>query len=235
MNELDFFSQVYPAEAPLTIFDVGAHVGESVASFLTLFPHARVHAFEPAPENFRRLRARFASEPRVSLHPVAMGTVDGRTRLHLSNYDAAHSVLPINSPEMNRWSDATDVAESGVVDVAQRSIDSLLAETGFGLIDVLKLDVQGGELLALQGAWAALAAHRVGCIFAEVEFRPLYIGQPLAWDIHAFLSGLGYQFINFAGPKLTDAGLLSWADAIYVNPAIWTQLAASHSAGKRLH
>jgi FkbM family methyltransferase len=232
MTGLDFFTKVYPATAPLTILDIGSHVGESVSSFLTLFPNAHVHAFEPAPDNFRRLEDTFANQPAVSIHPDAIGAFCGNVQLHLNNYDATHSVLPINPHEINRWADSADVTETNVVTVSQRSIDIFLTEAGLKTVDILKMDVQGGELLALQGAQQTLAAHRVGCIFTEVEFRALYSDQPLAWDIHAFLANLGYQFINFAGPKITDGGLLSWADAIYVNPTIWAQLAEKHSAGK---
>jgi len=232
MTGLEFFSHVYPASAALTVFDIGAHTGESVGSFQSLFPQAQIHAFEPAPDNFLRLRDRFLGQPAIHPHQAAVGAFDGFTKLHLNNYSATHSVLPIDRVEINRWADSADFAETGVLEVEQRSIDRLIADHGLTGIDILKMDVQGGELLVLNGARAALAAHRIGCIFSEVEFRALYTGQPLAWDIHSCLSGLGYQFVNFACPKITDTGLLSWADAIYVNPTIWNQLAQRHSAGK---
>lgn len=234
MNELEFFAQVYPASAPLTVLDVGAHVGNSVAGFLSLFPQAKVHAFEPAPENFRRLQQRFAADPRVTLHAAAVGAADGTARLHLNNYDATHSVLPVDPEVINRWADTADITEVEAITVEQNCIDGLMARAGLATVDILKMDVQGGELLALKGARAALTAQRIGCIFSEVEFRPLYAGQPLAWDIHAELAGLGYQFVNFIGPKVTDTGLLSWADAVYVNRAVWDRLAARHAASVRL-
>lgn len=237
MTGLDFFTKIYNRESPLTVFDVGAHVGQSVASFHALFPKAMIHAFEPAPDNFRRLQEAFPCHPMIRLHPVAMGAKDGHTRLHLNNYDATHSTLPLNPKEINRWADSADVLETATIEVEQRSIDGFLRTKAPEMIDVLKLDVQGGELAVLEGAQNALQAQKIGCIFAEVEFRQLYAGQPLAWDIHAFLAPRGYHFINFICPKTTDAGLLSWADAIYVNTAIWTRLAGSHSAGKmpKLH
>jgi|JI10StandDraft_1071094.scaffolds.fasta_scaffold90130_2 FkbM family methyltransferase len=232
MTGLDFFTRIYPAPTPLTVFDVGAHAGDSVASFRELFPRAKIHAFEPAPENFRRLHARFAASPGINCHPTAVGATTGRVQLHLNNYDATHSVLPLDPVEINRWADSADVTQTGTIEVAQCTIASAAAEHAVAQIDILKMDVQGGEMLVLDGAQSLLATHRIDCIFSEVEFRTLYTGQPLAWDIHRRLAGLGYEFVNFACPKLTDAGCLSWADAIYVSPAIWAKLAARHSAGK---
>lgn len=232
MTGLDFFTRIYDPGSPLLVLDVGAHVGQSVASFLDLFPKAVIHAFEPAPANFSRLRDTFSTNPHVHPHHVAMGAKDGNVTLYLNNYDATHSTLPINPQEINRWADSADIIETAALEVEQRSIDSFVGTAALDKIDILKLDVQGGELAVLQGAQDALKSHRIGCIFTEVEFRQLYAGQPLAWDIHAFLSAHGYHFINFICPKTTDAGLLSWADAIYVNPTIWSQLAHGHSAGK---
>ena len=232
MTGLDFFSKIYDGASPLIVFDVGAHVGHSVASFHALFPNANIHAFEPAPENFRRLQTSFPAQLGIKLHPVAMGAKKGRTQLHLNNYDATHSTLPLNPQEINRWADNSDFAETAAIEVEQLSIDSFLLTAALERIDILKMDVQGGELAVLEGARNTLNGQKIGCIFAEVEFRQLYAGQPLAWDIHAFLAKHGYYFINFICPKTTDAGLLSWADAIYVNNAIWERLAAGHSAGK---
>ena len=43
------------------ILDVGANLGSSVAFYRRLFPNARVIAFEPDPETFRRLSQRHGS------------------------------------------------------------------------------------------------------------------------------------------------------------------------------
>jgi hypothetical protein len=47
------------------------------------------------------------------------------------------------------------------------------------------LDLQGAELRALQGARDILP--RVRILHLEVMFRPMYIGQPLFWELHRFL------------------------------------------------
>lgn len=232
MTGLDFFLRIFDAAAPLKVIDAGAHVGESVQSFLDHFPQARIHAFEPAPDNFSRLRTRFEGHPGVTAVAAAVGPISGRATMHLNNHDATHSLMPIDRSEISRWADTDDIREVGTVSVAQIALDDFLVQEGIRHVDVLKLDLQGGELGALQGARSALVAQRIGCIFAEVEFRSLYQDQPLAWDIHALLAAHGYHFINFISPKVTDAGLLSWADAIYVAESAWSKLRSRHVAGR---
>lgn len=95
-------------------------------------------------------------------------------------------------------------------------------------IDFLKMDVQGGELMVLDGApklaKSALAIH------TEVEFVPLYVDQPLFADVDTRLRSLGFFFHTFkdvagrayrpiktAGRNSTGFNQLLWADAIYVS------------------
>jgi len=89
------------------------------------------------------------------------------------------------------------------------------------------MDVQGGELLVLQGAEKRL--KEVLVIHTEVEFVSLYKDQPLFADIDNFLRARGFAFhkmIDLAGrtfrpliPNNNPNAALSqtlWADAVYV-------------------
>src|SRR5205823_4562581 len=95
------------------------------------------------------------------------------------------------------------------------------------LPDYVKIDVQGAELDVLQGASAALANAVV--LETEVEFVPLYKGQPLVGDVQRFLTGHGFvlhKFIDIGGrsfrplfPGNNPFAAISqvlWADAIFV-------------------
>jgi FkbM family methyltransferase len=62
--------------------------------------------------------------------------------------------------------------------------------------DFLSLDTQGTELEILSGAERTLAAHVLGVVM-EVEFAPLYLGQPLFGEVAAFMAGRGFEFCRF--------------------------------------
>ena len=94
-------------------------------------------------------------------------------------------------------------------------------------IEMIKIDIQGGELMALSNGIERLKSTLV--IQTEVEFLPLYVGQPLFSDVDLFLRGQGFVLHRFfptvsrvIKPMLIDnniyAGLsqLVWADAIFV-------------------
>jgi hypothetical protein len=94
-------------------------------------------------------------------------------------------------------------------------------------IDLLKMDIQGAELMVLRNARKRLKDVLV--IQTEVEFLQMYVDQPLFADIELFLRKKGFVFHRFfplisrtIKPMLVDnniyAGLSQslWADAIFV-------------------
>ena len=92
--------------------------------------------------------------------------------------------------------------------------------------DLIKIDIQGAELMALQNGTETVREALV--IESEVEFVPLYEGQALFCDLQAFLREQGFvfhKFLDMAGrafrpflPPNPHAPLsqLLWADAIFV-------------------
>jgi FkbM family methyltransferase len=233
MSGLEFFHLIYPKHSELTIVDAGAHVGNSVAAFIEMFPSASIHAFEPVPQNFVRLEKRFRGFNNVHCNETALGEFNGELSMLLNTHDATHSVFEPDPTEISLWADG-NVSAQKEIKVSQQTLTALVERANITQIDVLKMDVQGGELAILKGSKNLLNAQSIKCIFAEVEFRALYKDQPLAWDIHAELSSHGYEFVNFLCPKVTKGGVLSWADAVYVCKETWSHIASIQAREKAI-
>lgn len=232
MVGFEYFHKLFDSASNLTVFDVGAHHGDSVNEFLTLFPNAQIFAFEPESANFGILAQKFKISSKISLMNMAVGNKNIKTDFYRNNYSATNSLLPINSVEINRWADSNDFYQEAVLQVDQITIDKFCIDRKIDIINILKLDIQGGELMALEGASEMLSNQSIECLFCEVEFRQLYENQPLIWDISAYLMAKRYHLLNIVNPKVSDMGVLTWADAIFVNDRLWQALASRHSAGK---
>lgn len=97
-------------------------------------------------------------------------------------------------------------------------------------VDLLKVDVQGAEMMVFEGAPQRLKSALI--VDVEVEFIPLYKNQPLFGEIDVFLRGRGFtlhQLHPFSlafkatlakGDGAATSQQSAWADAVYVRNAL---------------
>lgn len=206
----------------LTIVDVGAQVlsfeDHVYAPLLRPeIPH-HVIGFEPLAE---KLEQRSSQEKGrlLTLYPYAIG--DGGTHtLHINNDDATSSLFPLNRPFVDQFEHLNSLHEVEQLTVKTHRLDDVLPDEA---IDFLKLDIQGAELLALQGAERTLS--RTAVVHCEVELSPIYEGQSLLPDIQKHMNERGFSLVDLIIPHryayLNDAGIdsrdrLLWADAVFL-------------------
>ena len=195
------------------VFDVGANVGDVVAQYRALFPSATVHAFEPFPDVYQRLAERFSADPHVRAHQRAVTDTAGTRQLYVNEVHVTNSLLPLN-PASAAWALASDRDLDKTVDVLAVTLDEFCTAERLTGIDLLKLDIQGGEGMALEGAAGLLAQQAVRLIYLEVEFAPLYHGQAYFCDVTSILNRHGYQLFGLYNLMHGERGL-GWGDAIF--------------------
>jgi FkbM family methyltransferase len=210
-------ARLFAGRAVRVVIDAGAFVGDTPLKYLQLFPDAVVHALEPDPENFRQLETFTAAVPNVRRHQTAVGEFDGTAALHRNGYAPTHSLLP--RPASGKRYFPESAGAVGTADVPLVRLDTFCQEQSIEHVDVLKLDVQGGELAALAGAAGLLTAGRIAVICMEVAFVPHYQGAPLMPDIWQLLGGFGYTPYDLHAHLHGTDGQLRYADAIFVSPA----------------
>lgn len=163
---------------------------------------------------------------------TALGAGEDAARLFITRRPTMTSTLRPDPALMSRFLDKEAHTEIiGEQALRLRSLDAVTAEAGW-CPDVLKVDIQGGELAVLRGA-ASCLKQGILLVETEVSFFERYLGQPLFRDIEAFLAGLGFEFIDFHRMKryrhvnasrVTDhalglgqrAGRLAFADAYFL-------------------
>jgi FkbM family methyltransferase len=196
------------------VMDIGANVGDTVQQYRTIFPSATIHAFEPFPEVYRRLVERFAADPVVHPHQAAVADASGTRRFYVNEAHATNSLLPIDRTSGDRAQAGAARGPDTAVDVPAITLDAFCAAEGLTGIDLLKMDIQGGEGMALEGAAGLLARRAVRVIYLEVLFAPLYEGQAYFCDITRILNRHGYRVSGLYNLVHDDRGL-GWGDAIF--------------------
>jgi FkbM family methyltransferase len=203
----------------VVVLDVGVRGG----------PHRRWQALGPALEfigvdadEAECARLSSAAPPRgVRYLPCAVGRSDGlEGTLHITKQPGCSSLLPPNDAFLQPFEYRRAFEVVKTVPVTLTTLDTLCAREGIRP-DVLKLDTQGSELDVLIGAEATLPS--VCVLETEVEFNPVYLGQPLFGDIDAFLRDRGFGLLGLrrdfwrrSATRVSSAGgTLIHGDALY--------------------
>ena len=130
------------------VFDVGAHVGDRVASFRRL--GARVVAVEPQAAMVRALRLLYGRDREVSIETVAVGQKPGRVRMLINADNPTVSTASTAFVEAAHGAPGWDTQRWGeFADVEVKTLDTLIARHGVPAF--IKIDVEGFEAEALSG------------------------------------------------------------------------------------
>jgi FkbM family methyltransferase len=124
-----------------TVLDVGANIGIYTEFLAALVgPSGRVIAFEPEPRNVERLRAATGGRRQVTVVHAGVGPRSGTLRLFVADdLNVDHRTYETDDPDRR------------VIEVPAVALDDYLKNQG-GRVDVVKMDIQGAEIGALQGA-----------------------------------------------------------------------------------
>lgn len=202
-----------------TILDVGANLGQTAAAYRGLFPRAVIHSFEPFEESCAVLRRAVAGDDRVRVHQMAVTDAVGTRRFYTNRLNATNSLLPV-AVESPRHVDASWTETLGAVDVPATTLDRFCADEGIDAVQILKMDIQGGERMALEGAAGLLGSGAVDLIYTEVLFAELYEGQADFAELRLHLARAGYGLYGLYNLTHGRSGRLAWGDAIFISPEV---------------
>lgn len=134
------------------IVDAGANVGLATLYFQQQFPDAVIAAVEPHPGNAGAFRGNTAHLPGVELFEAALHNRSGET---LAVTDEGFG--------SNGFMTRPDGGGQGVAEVPSVSIADIMARMGWKDIDLVKVDIEGGEgvLFEAHCGWMDVTRHIV--------------------------------------------------------------------------
>ena len=179
----------------MTVFDVGAHVGQLTLMFSHLVEgHGCVHAFEAGQEAFNRLTSacQAAGLRNVVLNHLALAEKEGQIRLNIYDDDhlawSTQALRPLENYGIN-------VRPVAIEEPRASTVDLYCEKNNVAKIDLLKIDVEGAELQVLLGARQMLESQRIACIAFEFGQTTFDMGNEPD-QIEAYLTGICYRVRN---------------------------------------
>ncbi|MBI2925402.1 MAG: FkbM family methyltransferase [Verrucomicrobia bacterium] len=222
------------ADLRFKCLDIGARQGIT-RDLLPIASAVDACGFEPDPTECQRLNERAAAEPgpwrSLRFASAALGAERGQRTLHLYRARGGSSLLEADLEIARQFARTENFICDGTVEVQTVPLDEAAREYDLEDAVFLKLDIQGAELEVLRSG-PRLVGESLLALRAEVEFIPVYQGQPVFADVDALLRSAGFVAMGFVemrhwrrttrrritfakGPLPYSRGQLAHADVIY--------------------
>jgi FkbM family methyltransferase len=161
--------------------DVGCHKGEVLEWMIQFAPQGFHEGFEPIPSMAKQLKGKFQNE-KVSIKELALSDNSGQTQFHWVKNAPAYSGI-------KRRAYAMEHPEIEHITVQCARLDDAC---DLPSVDLIKIDVEGGEWLVLQGCQSILKRDHPDVIF-EFGKGASEFYQTTPEMIFDFFDNLGYQ------------------------------------------
>jgi len=100
------------------------------------------------------------------------------------------SVYPPNFNFLNKFADSERFNVEKIIHLNADTLDNQLKKEGIDEVDFIKIDTQGYELSILKGSSNCI--ENIVGLEVEVEFEPLYVGQPLFSEVDNYVKENGF-------------------------------------------
>ncbi len=200
--------------SPVTVFDIGANIGEWSADLLevahNLDVRVSVHAFEPCSGTFDILFERLANSPELTLVNMACSQQAGTGTMHVYG----------NGAGTNSLGEPVDGRIATTEQVQITTVDLYCKTNAISKVDFLKIDAEGHDFQVISGASEMLGRQAIRFLQFEYNFRWIACRSYLR-DAFALLNAKGYRVGKLTGPQIEfypnwHWELENWAEGNYI-------------------
>lgn len=201
------------------LIDVGANRGTFSDHFFHVAGPVNSIFIEPIPDLAKALKVKYKKKNNSTIFQCAISSTTGISNFHVTSNDGqSSSLLSLGKRHLAAAPSAVEVSK---IDVTVETLTNLCGQYEFEHA-FLKIDVQGNELKALEGAAGILS--RVDAIHIEVSIQSLYEGDSIGFQIWEYLDQ--YSFILYGiDPWFRDSkanGELLQADFFFIKKNLRT-------------
>jgi FkbM family methyltransferase len=188
------------------LFIVGAHLGKEVPRLLDTGGVSKIFLFEPNPRVIKSLKVRMLRYRKYTqIIKAAVSNKNGSSIFYETNRDASSSMLKVSELAYKSYK----IKVNDIYKVKTIKLDTFVMQTNHQP-DVLWIDVQGAEMMVLEGAKNIL--RDVELIYLEISiWTPLYENGALMNEIEKLLNLYDFKLSQLGTDLLNGTG-----NAIYI-------------------
>lgn len=196
------------------IIDAGASDGRISKRLLRKFPAADVYAFEPNPLYTETLKQYAKDDSRFHPQFLALSDHEGTAELYVTESPGCTSLFAPAKRLKEISLQGASVKSLEKVELV--TINKWAERNGGPAIQLMKFDIQAGELRALRGAVRVLQSSTL-LVYTEIWFNPVYEDGAIYSEIDLFFREYGFVLYDMFKLKYNPKGLIMWGNAIFLN------------------
>lgn len=168
-----------------SFLDIGANVGVYTLLAASKIRAGYIYSFEALAKNYARLQEniRLNQFTQVKTYEIAVSNQTGTIALNLAEGDSMPFI--------------TSTLTTNTITVATDTLDNLLQNQPITNLTLAKIDIEGAELLALEGATSLLKQQSPRVWILEINETVHHFGHQKQ-DIVNFLHSYGYQLYSYS-------------------------------------
>jgi FkbM family methyltransferase len=182
---LDLIRKFLP-ENPI-VLEAGAFDGKDTKVMSNLWKDGHIHAFEPNPASYAKLKDLTKDCANVQCYFLAVDNKCGISNFHVcvepGNEGSSSLLTPTEVTKYFKFEDKP-------IQVPCTTLDTWARTYGIDHVDFMWLDLEGCEMRALEGAKELLKTVRV--IYTEINLWPVHDGTALYAEVRDFLEKEGF-------------------------------------------
>lgn len=181
------------------VLDVGSRDALIALALKKFYPNSHVYAFECNPEALKLCHQNISGEDGISLIDKAVSDTNGLVDFFAINTEKTitpHADGNIGASSLFQANESYphERYAQNKIQVEAIRLDDWAQRAGIENVDLVWMDLQGAELLALRGMGKLI--ENVKFIFTEVEYKEIYKEQPLFPEVDAFLTNNNFELLK---------------------------------------
>lgn len=152
------------SKEPLVIFDVGANLGKYALLLSKIFRERKkeIYSFEPSKKTFTKLQKNCQGDKDIKSFNFGLSDKEEKVKLYLDEETSGMASV------YKRRLDHFDISMNIEEEIELQTLDGFCEDQNIKKIGLLKLDIEGNELKALEGAKKMLEKKAIK--FIQFEF-----------------------------------------------------------------
>ena len=205
LSSKEILEGIFDKKAKLTIFDIGAHNGESAKIYRKIFKNSEIYSFEPYPKAYKKLKE--LNIKNFKSFNFGFSNKKSIDKFLINFKSSTNSLLEFSKEANNIWGKEF-LNNSDKISCNFDTIDNFCRSQSLDFIDFMKIDVQGAEYLVLDGAKEYLLNKKIKVLQLEIILGNTYVGQKSIGFYISLLESYGYKFRNFSDSVVRNGKLI---------------------------